>query len=78
MGFLAASGYSDECAADLSIQGVSIAGGSYQAAGELSSWDTTIKSGNPVLFQSDSRVALGEGFSVENGAVFSVAIAPCD
>ncbi len=76
-GFLAASGYSDECVANLSIQGVSITGGSYQATGELSSSDTRVKSGNPVLFQSDSRVVFGEGFSVENGAVFTVAIAPC-
>jgi hypothetical protein len=77
-GFLAASGYSDECVAELSIQGVSVTGGSYQATGELSSSDTTVKSGDPVLFQSDSRVVLGDGFSVENGAVFTAAIAPCN
>ncbi len=77
-GFLAASGYSDECVANLSIQGVSVAGGSYQAAGELSSSDTRIASGDPVLFQSDSKVVLGDGFAVENGAVFAAAIAPCN
>ncbi len=77
-GFLAASGYSDQCVADLSIEGVSITAGNYQATGELSASDTTIKSGNPVLFQSDSRVALGGGFSVENGAAFTVAITPCN
>lgn len=76
-GFLAASGYSDECVADLSIQGVSITGGSYQATGELSSSDTTIESGDPVRFQSDSRVSFGDGFSVDADAVFTVAIAPC-
>ena len=78
VGFLAASGYSDACVANLSIEGVSVAGGSYQATGELSSSDTTIQAGSPVMFQSDSSVAFGDGFSVESGAVFSVAIAPCD
>ena len=76
-GFLAASGYSDQCAPELTIQGVSLAGGSYQSAGELSASDTTIESGGPVLFQSDTSLALGEGFSVEGGAVFMAAIAPC-
>ena len=77
VGFLAASGYSGECVANLSIQNVSVTGGSYQSTGELSSSDTTIKSGSPVLFQSDSKVVLGDGFSVENGAVFTAVIAPC-
>ncbi len=77
-GFLAASGYSDECVANLSIQGVSLTGGSYQATGELSSSDTRITSGSPVLFQADSKMVLGDGFSVETGAVFAAAIAPCE
>ena len=64
--------------AKYSIQDVSVTGGSYQSTGELSSSGTTIKSGSPVLFQSDSNVVLGGGFSVESGAVFTAAIAPCN
>ena len=76
-GFLAASAYSNACATDLNIQGVSVAGGSYHSAGPLSASATTIKSGDPVLFQSDSSLAFGPDFAVESGAEFTAGIAPC-